>query len=139
MFTFRLSLTIWDCTTCGWWIIQLYKYFFIWSLIFELILRFFNAYGVVPDLFYLRFDSAAPTRRVAVLFFTSYMLVKRHSEFVSLGFLTGVDVMVHMGLLLVHNYVVETIESSIISLNCCWLSHLPACLYNFFMFWIHLC
>ena len=62
------------------------------------------------------------------------MLVKRHSDFLALGFLNGVDVMGDMGLLLVNTSRLETIVSSIISLNCFWLSHLTACLYNFLVF-----
>ena len=45
------------------------------------------------NLIFLHFDLAAPIQRGAVLFFTSDMLVKRHSDFPELGFLTGVDVM----------------------------------------------
>ena len=82
----------------------------------------------------LRFDLAAPTLQVVVLFFTSNMLVKSHSSFLALGLLTGVYVMGDMVLLLVHPSGVETIADSRISLNWCWLSHLPACLYNFLMF-----
>ena len=53
------------------------------------------------------------------------MLVKIHSDFLALGLLTGVDAMGDMGLLLGNPSGVETIASSIISLNCCWSSHLP--------------
>ena len=68
----------------------------------------FNTHGVVLDLIDLIFDLAAMTRRVAVLFFKSNMLVKRHSDFIALGLLTGVDVMRDMGLLSVNNSGVET-------------------------------
>ena len=44
-----------------------------------------------------------------------------------------------IGLSSVNPLVVETIAASRISLNCCWLSHLPDCLYNFLMFSRHLC
>ena len=67
------------------------------------------------------------------------MLVNRHSDFQALGFLTGVDVMGDIGLLLVNISGVETIEASRIYLNCFWMSHLPACLCNFLMFSRHLC
>ena len=93
-----------------------------------------NNHGVVPPLIDLYFNLSAPNQQMAVLFFTSNMLVKRHSDFLSLGFLTGVGVMVDLGLLLVDYSGVETIGASIISFNCCWSSHLPACLYNFLMF-----
>ena len=132
MLTFRQSLEIGDCTTFGLCIIQLYRDFFIWSLIFEFHFRFgFNVHGVVPYLIALRFDLEAPTQQVAVLFFTSKMLVKRHSDFLAFGFLTGVDIMVYTGMLSVNPSVVETISASRISLNCCWSSHLLDCLYNF--------
>ena len=62
----------------------------------------FNVHGVVPALIVLHFDLAAPTRRVAVFFFTSNMLVKIHSDFLVLGLLTGVGVMIDLGLLSVN-------------------------------------
>ena len=40
----------------------------------------------------LRLDFAAPKRRLAVLGRTSNMFVNKHSDFLALGFLTGVDV-----------------------------------------------
>ena len=40
----------------------------------------------------LRLDFADPTQRFAVLFLTFNMLVNKHSDFLALGFLTGVDV-----------------------------------------------
>ena len=78
-------------------------------------------------------------RMVSSSFFTSIFLVNRHSDFWALGFLVGVDGMGGMGLLLVNPSGVETIAASRISLNCCWSSHLPACLYNLLMFSRHLC
>ena len=135
MFTFRQSLTIGYCTTCGWYIIQLYGDFFIWSFIFALPFRFFfNSHVVVPYLITLCLDSAYPTRRVAVFFLTPNMLVKIHSGFLSLGFLTGADVMGDMVPSLVNTSGVETIAASGIFLSWCWSSHLPAFLYNFWCF-----
>ena len=67
------------------------------------------------------------------------MLVNIQSDFRALGVLTGDDVMGDIGLLLVNPSGVETISASRISLNCCWLSHLPFCLYKFLMFSMHLC
>ena len=48
------------------------------------------SHGVFPDLIALRFDLESLTRRLTVLFFTYNMLVKRHSYFLALCFLTGV-------------------------------------------------
>ena len=69
-------------------------------MIFDFPFRFgFNAHVVVPALIAMRFDLAALTRWIAVLFLTSNMLVKRHSDFLTLGLLTGVGVMVDLGML----------------------------------------
>ena len=92
------------------------------------------AHGVVPDLFALRLNLVAPTRQISVFFFTSNMLVKRHSDFIALGFLTSAGVMGYMGLLLINPSVIDTTASSSISFNCCWSSHFPECLYNLLMF-----
>ena len=62
------------------------------------------------------------------------MLVNIHSDFLAPGFLTGDDVMGDIGMLSVNPSGVETISASRISLNCCWLLHLPACLYDFWFF-----
>ena len=71
--------------------------------------------------------------------FTSKTLVNIHSDFRALGFLTGDDVMGDIGLMLVNTLWVETIAYSRIYLNFFWSSHLPACLYYFFMFSRNLC
>ena len=84
-------------------------------------------------------DLSAPTCWSAVFFFIPNMLVKTHSDFLALRFLTGVYVMGYMELLSVNPSGVETISASIISLNICWSSHLTAFLYNFLVFWRHLC
>ena len=47
-------------------------------------------------------DFAAPIRRFAVLFLTSNMLVKRHSDFLALSFLNGDYVIVTLELLSVN-------------------------------------
>ena len=99
----------------------------------------FNGYGVGTVLIALRFDLAALTRRIAILFFISNMLMKRHSDFSALGLLSVGGVMGDLGLLLVNPSRVETIANSRISLNCCWPSQPPACLYNLLMFWRHPC
>ena len=57
----------------------------------------------------LRLAFVAPTRRFAVLFLTYNMLVKRHSDFLLLGFLTGVDVKGRIGLSSVSSYDIDTI------------------------------
>ena len=62
-------------------------------------------------------DFSAPTRRFSVLFLTSNMLVKRHSDFLVLGFLTGVDVIGTLVLSSVTPSGVNTIASSRISLR----------------------
>ena len=89
------------------------------------------------NLLVLRFSSSDSTD--SILFFTYNMLVKRHSDFIVVGFLTGVGLMGDLEMFLLNPSAVETIASSRISLNCFWLSHLPACLYKFLMFWRHLC
>ena len=87
----------------------------------------------------LCFDFASTIRRFAVLFLTFNILVSKHSDFLALGFLTGVDVIVTLRLLSLTTSGVDTIAASRISLRFCWLSHLPACWYIFFMLFIHLC
>ena len=82
----------------------------------------------------MRFDLAAPNRWVAVFFFKSIILVKRHSDFLALSLLNGVGAMGDLGLLLVNLSGVETIAASRTSLNFCLLSHLPAYLYHFLGF-----
>ena len=62
-----------------------------------------------PGLIDFRFDLETPTQQVAVLFFTSNMLLKRHSDFLALDLLTGVGIMGDLGLLLVNPSEVETI------------------------------
>ena len=87
----------------------------------------FFFHSVVPDSIYLPFYLADLTRRIAFFFFASNMLLKRHSNFLALGFLTGVGVKGYLGLLLVNLSGVENIAASIISLNCCWSSHFTGC------------
>ena len=67
----------------------------------------------------LRFYFADPTRRFVVLFLTSNMLVKRHRDFLALGFLTAVDVIGTLGLSYLTSYGVKTIAAYIISLIFC--------------------
>ena len=75
----------------------------------------------------LRLDFAAPTRRFAVFFLIFNMLVNKHSYFLALGFLAGVDVTGTLGMSSVTSPGVYTIAASRTSLRFCWLSHLPAC------------
>ena len=75
----------------------------------------------------LRFDYAATIRRFAVFVLTSNVLVNKHSDFLALGFLTGVDVIGTLGFLSVTPYGVDTIAASRISLRFYWSSHLPVC------------
>ena len=73
------------------------------GFIFDFSFHFvFFSHSVVPALIDLRFDLAAMNLRIEKLFFTSNMLVKIHSDFLALGFLTGVGVMGSLGLLLVN-------------------------------------
>ena len=60
---------------------------------------FLLVHWLVPTLMTLSFDFAAPTRRFAVLFFTSNVLVNKHSDLLALGFLTRYDVIGNCGLL----------------------------------------
>ena len=46
IFTFRQSLKIVDCTNCGWCIIQLQRYFFIFSWFFNYLFCFVSMYMV---------------------------------------------------------------------------------------------
>ena len=73
-----------------------------------------------------RFDFVATKQRFAVFGLTSNMFVNKHSDFLSLGFLSGVDVKGKLGLLSVTKSGVDGREASIISLRFCWSSHLPA-------------
>ena len=59
--------------------------------------------------------------------------------FEHLVFFIGVGSMGDIVLLSVNPSVVETIAASRMYFNCCWSSHLPACLYNLLMFSRHLC
>ena len=67
----------------------------------------------------LRFYFAAPTRRFAVFILTFNMVVNKHSDFLALGFFTGVDVIGKLGMSYVTSYVVDTIAASLISLRFC--------------------
>ena len=75
----------------------------------------------------LCFDFEAPIRRFDILFLTFNMLVNKHSDFLALGFLTGVDVIGTLGLAYVTPSGVDTIAAYIISFRVFWSSHLPAC------------
>ena len=66
---------------------------------------------LLPNLMALRFDFSVPTRRFDVFFLTSNMLVKRHSDFLALYFLTVVWVIGKLGLSSVISSGVETIEA----------------------------
>ena len=74
----------------------------------------------------LCFDFVDPTRQIAVLFFTSSMLVNNCSDFLALGFLTVFWDIGKTGLSSVIYSVVKIIAASIVSLNLCCSSHLPA-------------
>ena len=68
----------------------------------------------------LRFDFAATIRRFAIFGLTSNMLVNKHSDFLALSFLTGVYIIITLGVLSVNPSGVDTNEASRISLRFCW-------------------
>ena len=82
---------------------------------------------ILPTFMAQRFDFADTILSSSVFGLTSNMLVNKHSDFLALGFLTGVDVIVTLVLLSVTPYVVYTIAESRTSLRFCWSSHLTAC------------
>ena len=88
---------------------------------------FLLVHWLVPTFMAMCFDFAATIRRFAVFGTTSNMLVNKHSDFIGLGFLTGVDVIGTLGLLSLTPYGVDTIAASSISLRFCWSSNLTAC------------
>ena len=88
---------------------------------------FLLVYRLLPTVMALRLDFAATIRCLAVFRLKSNMLVKRHSNFLELGFFTGVDAIGTLGLLSVTTSGVESVTYSIISLRFCWSSNLPAC------------
>ena len=65
----------------------------------------------------LRLDFAATKRVLAVVGLTANIFVNKHSDFLALGFLTGVDVAFTLGLLSVTPYGVDSIAAYIISLK----------------------
>ena len=75
----------------------------------------------------MRFDFASTLQSCAVFFLTFNMLVNKHSDFLALGVLTGVDGIGTLEHSSVTPSGVDTIAASRISVICCWLSHLPAC------------
>ena len=75
----------------------------------------------------LCFDFVATIRRFDVFSLTSNMLVNKHSDFLALGLLTGVDVIGILGLLSVTPSGVDTTAAPRISFRFCWSSQLPAC------------
>ena len=100
---------------------------------------FFFVHRVVTNFMALCFGFAAIIRRFAVFGLISNMLVKRHSDLLALGFLTGVDIIGTLGILSVTPSGFYTIAAYRISLNLCWSSHLTACWYILFMLFILLC
>ena len=87
---------------------------------------FLLVHRILPTLMALSFYFAAPTRRFSVFCLTSNMLLKRNSDFLTLGFLTVVCVIIKLGLLSVTSSVVDTIAASRILFRFCWSSNLPA-------------
>ena len=93
------------------------------ELTFSLALLF---HMLLPTFMDLSLDFADPTQRFAVLFLTFNMLVNKHSDFLALGFLTGVDVIGKLGLSYVTSSGVDTITASRTPLRFCWSPHLSA-------------
>ena len=67
----------------------------------------------------LRLDFSATKRRLAVVGLTANMFVNKQSDFLALGFLTGVDGIGTLGLLFVNPSGVDSIAASRISLIFC--------------------
>ena len=72
---------------------------------------------LLPTFMALCLDFAATKRRFAVLGLTSNMFVDKHSDFLSLGFLTGFDGICTLGMLSVNPYGVNSRAASRISLS----------------------
>ena len=126
-----------DWKTWGWRVIHAYLLRLIFSFIFKCPFCFvLLVHKVLPTFVALHLDFAAPTRRLAILFLTSNMLVKRYSDFLSLCFLTGVDVIGKPVLSYVIYSGVDTIAESIICFRFCWSSHLSAWWYIYIFFFI---
>ena len=72
---------------------------------------------LLPNLLDFRLDFAAKERRFAVLGLTSNMFVNNQSDLLTLGLLTGVDVIYKLGLLSVNTFVLDSRAASRISLR----------------------
>ena len=59
---------------------------------------FESVHRIFPTLMALRYDFSDSTRRIAVLFLTSNMLVNKHSDLLVHGFFTVVWVMRKLGM-----------------------------------------
>ena len=114
---------------------------YVWSARWFLnaLFVFFLFQRLLPTFMALRLDFPATKRRFDVLGLTSNMFVNKHSDFLALGLLTGVDGICTLWLLSVNPFGVNSRAASIMSLRFCWSPHLPACWYIFLMFFIHLC
>ena len=87
-------------------------------MIFECPFRFvFLVQRLLPTFMALPLDFAATKRRFYVLGLTSNMFVNKHSDFLALGFLTGVDGICTLGLLSMNPYGVDSRAASRISLR----------------------
>ena len=116
----KLRMTCYPCIQITFdLLIDFWMPFSIWFFVQRLLHTFMD----------LRLDFAVTKRRSTVVGLISNMIVNKHSDFLSLGFLTGDDVIWTLGMLSVTPYGVDSIAASIISLRLCWSSHLPACWY----------
>ena len=81
---------------------------------------FFWVHRLLQTFIALRLNFEDTKRRFAVFGLISNMLVNKHSDFLALGFFTGVDVIGTLGMSYVTPYGVDSIAASIISLRFCW-------------------
>ena len=89
-------------------------------MIFEWPFRFcFFVRRLLHTFMALRLDFSATKRRLAVVGLTANMFVNKHSYFLALAFLTGVDGIGTLGLFSVNPYGVDSIAASRISLRFC--------------------
>ena len=114
-------------------------YFWFYHLFLNALIVFLFFHRLLPTFMAPRFDFAAPTRNFAVFFLTSNMLVKRHIDFLALGYLTYFWIIGKLGLSSVIYCGLNTIAASRISSRFCWSSHLTACWYIVFMLLKKLC
>ena len=75
----------------------------------------------------------------AVFCFVSNTSEIWRSYFLAIGLFTGTYMIIYIGMLSVISSGVYNISASIITLYCCLSSHFPEYLYNFLIFYRHIC